>query len=266
MKQDKYVFRLLSAMLIAIAVTVGGKAAAKTLTIAGTGDSQDILRILGAAFGRHEPESRIIIPDSVGSGGGIMLLKKGRTGLARTARPLKKKERPGLIPHIFAVSPVVFAANPESDTIKNLDKDQIEALYGGRIVNWQALDHKNDHRIYLLQRERGDSSRRAIAGTISLLAKNSPTAKIIYSTPETATTLRDIPWTLGYLPLSMAVSHKLKVLNYQDMAPTAPDYPMQTPFYLVSRGTPRGLAARFIKFLHSAAAAAIMHKNGVIPR
>jgi len=261
----RYVNYLIFFMAVAM-LLFGSETTAKTLKIAGTGDSQAILRILARDYGKSNPGEKILIPESVGSGGGIKLLIAGKTDLARTARPLKDKEKAGLIEHLFATSPVVFAANPISRAIDNLSRGQIEALYSGRIVNWQDLDSKNNQRIYLLQREPGDSSRKMVSREIPTLANKSLLAKVIFSTPETAASLRDIPWTLGYLPLSMALSNGLKVLTYQGVGPTAKSYPMNTPFYLISRGRPKGLAARFLTFVQGKKAAAIMAENGVIAR
>ncbi len=255
----------ISCLFLICAMLLAAGAEAKPLVIAGTGDSQAILRILGRSFMKLHPETKVVVPESVGSGGGIKLLKKGQADLARTARPLKDKEKPGLVAHLFAYSPVVFAANPESGAVANLDKGQIEALYSGRIVNWRDLDGRSDHKIYLLQREAGDSSRKIISRVIGLLSRDSPVARTIYSTPETAATLRDIPWTLGYLPLSTAMEYGLKTITYQGIAPTAPAYPLRTPFYLVSRGEARGTAASFIAFATSARAGATMRRYGVIP-
>ncbi len=165
---------------------------------------------------------------------------------------------------------MVFAANPESGEVRNLSRKQIESLYAGRIVNWEELDGRTDHRIYLLHREPGDSSRRIIQRTIAAFKHRSAVARVVYSTPETAATLRDIPYTLGYLPLSMAREYGLVALAYEGVNPTPEAvkdgaYPMVTPFYLVSRGVPAGLGAEFIAFVRGRSPAAIMNEAGVTP-
>ena len=48
------------------------------LTIPGTGDSQDVLRLLAERFQRDNPDVTVEIPDSVGSTGGIRLVQIGR--------------------------------------------------------------------------------------------------------------------------------------------------------------------------------------------
>ena len=58
------------------------------LSVVGTGDGIDLLRALGAAYTADHPETNVIVPPSVGSGGGIAAVGSDKEVLARVARPL----------------------------------------------------------------------------------------------------------------------------------------------------------------------------------
>ena len=49
------------------------------IVIDGTGDSQQLLRILAKAFEQANPGTEVVVPDSVGSSGGVRSLLKGNS-------------------------------------------------------------------------------------------------------------------------------------------------------------------------------------------
>ena len=56
---------------LACATSPARAADAPPLVIVGTGDSEELLRILAARYMREFPETRIEVPDSIGTSGGI---------------------------------------------------------------------------------------------------------------------------------------------------------------------------------------------------
>ena len=63
------------------------------LSVVGTGDGIDLLRALGAAYTADHPETTVIVPPSIGSGGGIAAVGSNKEVLARAARPLTDPEK-----------------------------------------------------------------------------------------------------------------------------------------------------------------------------
>ena len=59
----------------------------------GTGDGIDLLRALGSAYTADHPETNVIVPPSIGSGGGIAAVGSNKEVLARIARPLSDSEK-----------------------------------------------------------------------------------------------------------------------------------------------------------------------------
>ncbi|MBF0382516.1 MAG: substrate-binding domain-containing protein [Magnetococcales bacterium] len=244
---------------------------AQSIIIAGTGDSESLLRLIAKRFEKDNSSSDITVyvPDSIGSGGGILALKKGVVQLARTARPIKKREREGLISIPFAISPVVFAVHPTVMGIDGLTSHDILAIYSGQIKNWSELGGV-DHKIYVVEREHGDSSLRALGRTFAGWRSDLQIGKMYYSTATAAKAVANHPYTIGYLPLSIALGSGLKVLNIDGKAPdesniVSGEYPYILYFELVAKKPVAGWEKKFISYMFSPKIRMFMKKIGVYP-
>ncbi len=226
----------------------------KILTIAGTGDSQFLLQKLADDFNKAHPEIRVVVPNSIGSTGGIRALLAGEIQLARTARPLKKNEQgQGLVAFRFADSPVAFVVHPSVEGIDNLTSAQIVGIYSWQYRRWSALGGP-DAKIYPIHRETGDSSRTVLEKHLPGFRDIHSRAKIFYNTPDTANAIASHHFTVGFLPLNIALNSGLKVLRIDGLSPlecvaTKSTYPYIVPFFLVSKGEPEGAALEFLQYL-----------------
>lgn len=243
-----------------------------TITVAGTGDSQFLLRQLAQAFQEKHPDSQVIIPNSVGSGGGIKLLLAGRTELARIARPLKPKERAeGLTARTFAYSPVVFVANLPEPCVSNITADQFIAMQKGTISNWNQIGNCPDHKIYIANREDGDSSKSVLEKVIPEINEiSNPAGRTVYSTPETCDTLGQYRYSFGYLPKAQIQKSSLTLLDFEGMSPTVENvqegrYKLVVPLGIVWQGQPTGLTKKFLDYLFSDEARKIMMTLNAVP-
>jgi phosphate transport system substrate-binding protein len=101
-------------LLVIPFVLVGPSAHAGELSVVGTGDGIDLLRALGAAYTADHPETNVIVPPSIGSGGGIAAVGSNKEVLARAARPLSDSEKEaGLV-----ATPVFRLPRPSSCTVR----------------------------------------------------------------------------------------------------------------------------------------------------
>lgn len=245
-------------------------ALAETLRIEGTGDSQELLRELVRLYADQAGTETIIVSDSVGSGGGVRAVAHGKATLGRTARPLTPKERSeGLVEYLFARSPVVLAAHRSLDGVASLTSDQFIRLYAGSYANWSELGGPAE-KIYLVNREDGDSSRAVIETYIKSFSQISPLGKTFYNTPDAAQAVAEHRYTVGYLPLAWAKSKNLHIIALDGVYPTEAavneeKYLWVTPFYIISKGAVSGTAKDFLEFLYSEPAQAHMREVGVVP-
>ena len=260
-------------VLVALLVFASPAAAQDRLLIAGTGDCQQLLRQLARGFEAANPGTRIVVPPSIGSTGGIKSLIRGKCDMARVARPLKESEKAqadDLGYREFAASPVFFTANLPESCIENLTGEQVVGIYSGAINNWSELGGCPDRKIYVTMREEGDSARlvleKGIPGfrTISRYA-----GKTIYSTQETLRTIEEYPFTIGYLSEASA-EPAVRVLSFNGISPSASNiqggaYPLTSPFGLVWRVELSELGARFLAFVGGPEGGKIIRAAGIVP-
>ena len=242
------------------------------LVIPGTGDSQKLLREAAHSFKQEHPEVTIDIPESVGSVGGIKRVLNGHTPLARIARPLDVNElASGLTSTVFAYTPVVFVANLPEKCVDNLSGAELVAIYSGEITSWQKLGNCPDHKIYVANREEGDSSRILIEANLPDFKKIPKLAgKIIYSTPETLHIIEDHPYTIGYLPLAILRSSPLTRFAINNLHPTVENivtnsYPLAVPLGFVWKDKLTGSHRLFVEFLFSPQGQEIIRSHDAVP-
>lgn len=261
--------RLVRVLALVLSVGMARPVSADSLFLPGTGDSQVLLRLLAADFGERTGH-QIIIPDSIGSSGGIRQVLSGKAVMARVARPLSSLEQQaGLTWFLFARSPVVFAVRSEGPRVDNLTSPQIELIFSGKLRSWKDVGGP-DATIYVAQREKGDSSRSVLEKYFPAFASGNLAGEVLLSTPVMTQTLVRYPGSIGYLPLSATLGHPLKVLAIDGRQPdeeavATGDYPFVVPLALVWKDTPTGVAEDFVRYLSSKEARNLMRKSGALP-
>ncbi len=241
------------------------------LLVVGSGDSQYLMVALGLEFQRLHPGLVVVVPPSVHTGGGIKAVLEGRAHLARISRPLLPHERVmGLRYCFFAKTPVVFAVHPSVKGVENLTSREIEDIYEGKIRNWKALGGP-DHKIYVVQREPGDSCRTVLERDFPQLAKvPEGVAYTAFSTPEALMVIEAHAYTIGYLPLAVARAGNVRPLALDGVAPTLENLKRGSYKYAVPLGVAfteplTGEARLFLEFLSSPEARKVMRDFGALP-
>ena len=240
------------------------------LVIPGTGESQELLRVLSPSFSRQYPDFRLGVPESIGSRGGINALRTGRANVARSARPLKPEEKAaGLVEHLFAASPVVLVVHPSVTGVESLSGEQLHAIFSGRITRWSEVGGP-DAKIYLVDRDASDSTRKVLGEHLPWLGEIASVGKVFYTSPNAAQAIAGHRFTLGYLSLSMANAYGVRQLAVDGARPDAEAilsgaYPYVVPLYLVTLGKHSGAVSALLRFLSSEEAKALIRREGLIP-
>ncbi len=259
--------------LLVLAILMAGSfcAANESVLVCGTGDSQDLLRILARSFEKSHPGIEVEVPDSIGSSGGIRKTAEGQCDLGRVARPLQEKEKKyNLAYRVFAYSPAVLVANANVKDVDSLTIEEITGIFSGTIKRWSELGG-HDAPIYIAKREPGDSSRAILESHIPALRKLQVWAgKTTYSTAEEVETVGRYADTLGFAPLSMAQGRNLRVMKINGIAPTAANvrngtYRYVLPLALVWKENRSRAAKGFADFLFGPEARQLMLEHGALP-
>ncbi|UCG79126.1 MAG: substrate-binding domain-containing protein [Nitrospirota bacterium] len=246
--------------------------AAEEITICGTGDSQALLRMLAASYEEEHPGSKINVPDSIGSKGGIKATAKGDCELGRVARPIKDSEmKYGLEYKVFAFSPVVFAVNKSVKKIPGLSGIQVLNIFSGRTTNWKELGGP-DMMIKVINREPGDSSRSVLMKNLPGFEKiKDPVGIVIeHNTPLTIETISTNKGAIGYIPLSSVDRAHMRILKLDGVAPTKyrvwrQEYKPVSPLGIIWKGELQGLAKSFFDYLFTSEVQARISRVGLIP-
>ncbi|BAH77271.1 substrate-binding domain-containing protein [Solidesulfovibrio magneticus] len=241
------------------------------LTIPGTGDSQDLLRLLAERFKRDNPDITVNLPDSVGSTAGLRLVIGGKAELARTARPLRDDEiAAGLSQTVFAATPVVFAVHPAVTGVKGVTSAQAQAVFAGRVKNWSELGGP-DLAVARVCRETPETTRELLNAAIpGFEAGGCHDQAVAYTTPEAVALVAGHPGAVGYVSLAAMAAANLTPLALDGVAPTLENvgrgsYRLVVPFGLAYKAPLSPAAARFLKFLSSPDALSLMARLGCLP-
>ena len=244
------------------------------LVIPGTGASEVILQELATAFNAENPGHEIIIPPSVGSGGGVNLVGTGEYVLGRVARPLKKTELDYGLKHlVFAKDMIVFAVGPKVG-VANLSAPQLADLYSGKISNWKEVGG-NDALVRLLIRNPDDSAYAIIQQQLKLFKglEFSPKAKVMFHDYEMVNAFNKYSTVIGWISNSTLkiIDPSVKPIGIDSVVPTQQNvydgkYALAFEYALIYReGRLGGLARKFVEFIFSKKGSRLLVSEGLVP-
>jgi phosphate transport system substrate-binding protein len=242
-------------------------ARAGELLIPGTGDGLEMLQYLAAEYNEKNPGTNVIVPPSIGSGGGKIAVAQDRAILGRVAVPLTTSEEAAGIVAIPVVRvPTAFFTHP-SLRVANLTTQQVASVFAGNIRSWEEIGGPK-LRIRVVRREEADSTLQVLRATLPewkdlVITDRSKTA---FTTQEAFEAVSQFEGAVGFGPYSPAVEHQFNVINIDGKHPTNLGYPSFTTIRLIykrDRLTPE--AESFLQFSRSTEAARIFTKYGGLP-
>jgi phosphate transport system substrate-binding protein len=242
-------------------------AQAGDLSVVGTGDGIDLLRALGAAYTADHPETNVIVPPSIGSGGGVAAVGSDKEVLARIARPLSDSEKEaGLVATPVFRLPSAFFVH-RSAAVSGITSAQLADIYRGRITNWRDVGGA-DLRIKLVRREDQDSTllvlRQSMPGWKDLVITEK--SKTAVTTQDCINTVKEVEGAIGFGPFTRALEMELVVLKVDERFPTDRDYPSAvTVSFVHKQTTVTPDAKQFIGYAKAAKARTVLTQMGGVP-
>ena len=266
----KIILRFIAAMTFFVWMSPFSSAQ-DTIILAGTGDGQQYFEILATAFEKANPGTQIKIPPSIDSSGGVRATAKGLCDLGRVARPIREKEKLyNLNYKPILHSPVVFAASRNVEKVDNITSEQILDVLSGKVTNWRDLGGK-DAKLYLIQREKGDSSRRALRKGLPGFKKiEHPAGLVIYNSKEALESVTNHNNTIGYISLASVQTTNLKVFKIDGVYPSKENiqngsYKIVMTLGFVWKGKLSGLAKNFFDFCFGIEGKKVIYESGAVP-
>lgn len=257
---------LLSGVVFAMSLPTAASAS-ELLEVVGTGDGMTLVRSLGHAYSDDNPATRIVVPPSIGSGGGIAAVGSGKALLARVARPLKTEERAmGLVSRALFRLPTAIYAHPDLPT-KDLTHAQLVDIFIGKVTNWSQVGGP-DLRVRVVRREDTDSSLSVLRGSMpgwSELAFTSR-AKTAVTTQDAVETVKANKGAIGFGPYSRDLNAATNVLRIAGLHPTDTQYPsaVTVSFVWHERRVTQTVEA-FVRYAYSQKAQAFLLEQGAVP-
>jgi phosphate transport system substrate-binding protein len=184
---------------------------------------------------------------------GISDAARGIVDAGMASRGLTAADPPGLVYTPIAFSGVCLATH-RSNRVPSLSRAQIQELVAGRLTSWAAVPGamRSDAIVPAANDESGGARVVFLSTFVDL------TTPILYRPHEYATAsqmrnfIRVTPAALGYV--DMAFTEGLHAVPYEGVPCTRATvrsgaYPARRPLGLVTRGRPRGAAARFLRWI-----------------
>jgi phosphate transport system substrate-binding protein len=261
MRKRLWLFTVLTASLCCHA------AMPSELVVVGTGDGMEMLQTVAAAYSAEAPDTTVIVPPSIGSGGAVAAVGAERNNLGRIARPLSDKERAqGLIDAPIMQIPAAIYVH-RSAGVTGLTTEQLAGIYSGAIQNWNEVGG-NNIRIKVVRREEADS-------TLSVLRSSMPgwknlnlthRSKLAMTTQEAVETVKDVEGTIGFGPYSRSLEAATTVLRINGKHPLDNGYPsVVTLALLYKEGALAPEAQAFLQYVRSPKAHRLMSDWGGVP-
>jgi phosphate transport system substrate-binding protein len=237
------------------------------VTLPGTGDSQDVLRKLAQGYTAQYPSRQVVVPDSIGSDGGVRVVGTGESPIGRVARRPNTEEIAtyGELTYVeFARVPVAFVVNPNAG-VHNLSEQQICDIFSGRITNWQGVGG-NDLPIDVQSRPLG-SNLLTIRKNIACFAELEITPKAHFNlhNADLVASMQTFAGAIGFMPLSEAELHGYHLVTLDKVAPGLPQYKLGIGLGFVYKKSLSPSIQAFLDYLRSAPARTILRQTGHVP-
>jgi phosphate transport system substrate-binding protein len=214
------------------------------------------------------PNIRITVAGG-GSGVGVRQVGEGLVGIGNTGRPLTEAEiaQYGLVTFPFAIDGVAVAVNP-ANPVKELTSAQIAGIYSGEITDWKDVGGESGG-IDVYGREDGSGTRETF--TEKLLGKTplASSVNVVNSNGAMKTAIAQDKRGVGYVGIGH-LEESITGIVIDGMIPTQENaasgkYTIVRNLYMNTKGTPAGLTAAFIDYIHSDEGAGIVSESGYIP-
>ncbi len=215
-----------------------------------------------------------------GSGVGLTALLNGTTDIAQASRSLRIDEKMKLKNQgkdwkevIIAYDAIAVIAHP-SNKISQLTREQLEAIYTGKIKNWNEVGGE-DMKIVIYSRETSSGTYEFFKEHVLSRKNFTPSALLMPATGAIVQSVSQTRGAIGYIGLGYLEKtvKALKVSYDKGVTYIAPSiaaaknnsYPISRPLYYYYLTSVENTVSPYIKFVLSPAGQKLVLKTGYVP-
>jgi phosphate transport system substrate-binding protein len=263
-------------LLVSLAFTVAAPREG-TLLLEGSTTVGPIADAFAQAFKKMYPDVAITV-NKTGSGNGAAALVDQRCDIAMMSRFIKEKEytkaacgdKPFLpVAHTIAMDGVCVIVYP-SNPVKALTREQVRAIYTGKIKNWRDLGGPNMS-IVPISRDTSSGTYETFEGLVMNKEKMASNVEYVNSNPQAHSRVKSTTGAIGYVGLGF-VDNSVKALEIDGVMPTRSSiskgvYPVSRPLFLFTNGYPElgSLVHEFCTFYLTEEGQEIIEAKGFVP-
>ena len=227
------------------------------IAITGSSTIAPVIGDLAKIFESRHRGTRIDVQTG-GSSRGILDARKGLAQIGMVSRALKVSESD--LKHYTLAKDGLAIIGHKSNPIEELTEEQIRNIYTEKISNWKLVGG-SDKEIVVVNKAEGRSTLELFLKFFKLKNSEIKPDIIIGDNEQGIKTVSKNPNAIAYVSIGAAeynasVGVPLKLLKFQGVAAQVKNvengkYPLMRELNLVTKGTPQGLADKFIKFVQS---------------
>lgn len=208
-----------------------------TITMAGSTSMEKLATALSESFMVKYPDITVTA-EYTGSSAGVEAVTAGSVDIGNSSRNLKDSEiTAGVVENIVAIDGIAVVVDP-ANTVTDLSKDQLIAIYKGEIKNWSKVGG-TDAPIVVVGREAGSGTRGAFEEILDV-ADVCAYANELDSTGAVMAKVASTPGAIGYVSLDV-VDDTVKAVALEKVEPTVTNitdgsYFLSRPFVMATMG------------------------------
>jgi phosphate transport system substrate-binding protein len=258
-----------SILLAAACTVLAAVAMADEIKIGGTGNALGTARMLGEAFSKKYPSTKVMVLSSLGSSGAIKAVPKAAIDIGLTSRALTDDETAGALATEYARAPTVLAVSTKSK-VTAISREQIADIYTGKLVNWP-----DGTPVRPVLRQPGDDNTKQIKSLSPAIeqalnvAEQRPGLAFAVTDQEAADKIENIPGAIGVTTVALILSEgrRLRPLKLDGVEPTTKaassgSYPIIKRFFFITQPVPSPAVQQFIAFVKSPDGNRILTQTG----
>ncbi len=260
------------ALLLSIVGLAGcGNEASDRLVLTGSSTVAPLIMEIGRRFEEANPGTRVNVQTG-GSSRGINDTRNGLADIGMVSRDLKDSEA-DLVPSTIAWDGITSIIHKEN-RVKALSREQIIAIYTGKIDNWQQLGG-DDADIVVVHKAEGRSTLELFLNHFALDNRQVKADIIVGDNQHGLKTVAGNPLAIGYVSIGAAAyeseqGEPIKLLAIDGVNASLNNlkkglFPIARPLNLVTSKQPTELAQRFLTFSQSVGVADLVQKQFFIP-